>query len=70
MYGLAVYYSLSLTTLESVYVAISSARVKMEGGRKERKQSKRKYQGRTKLKKKVGNRFRGAYHLGIPWRTK
>ena len=53
VHGLAAPYNESLTTPESVYVAVSSARVKMQGGRKERKRNpnKTKHQDRAKLKK-------------------
>lgn len=52
MYGLAVSYSQSVTIPESVYVGVSSARVKVQDGRKEKKkQTNTKYQDRVKLKK-------------------
>lgn len=52
MCGMAALYSLSLIPLEYVYVAVSSAEVKMQDGRKARRKEKRRREGRGGEKKK------------------
>ena len=48
LYGLAASYHQSLMTPESVYVAVSSARVKIQDGREGRKKNKNKKRERRK----------------------
>ena len=62
-YGLAAPYSESLTTPESVYVAVSSTRVKMQEEREKTKQNKTEHQDRVKLKKEQKGSLSGAKRI-------